>query len=154
MGRLGRTGQVQVAGGILAFIVSFLPWIKLDTSLIDEHHNAWQDYAGAAGWFTWLLLLGLGAVAVLSALQILPKLPLALIGVFVSGLVVLILLLHWANMREGLTNAWGYYLELVIAIAVGVFSYLGMSAEGSSFSQIGAYFQSKQGPSGPPPGQG
>lgn len=164
MARLGRTGQVQAAGGLLAFIVSFFPWIQADLSAeekafasslgVSTSFNAWHEGAGAGGYFTWLLLLGLAVVAVLSALAVLPKLPMALIGVLTGGLTILVLLLHWLNMADHAKNAWGYYLEVVIAIAVTVVSYLGMKDEGSSFNQIGALFQQKSGQAGPPPGQG
>ena len=160
MARLGRTGQVQAAVGFLAFVFSFFAWVTAD--IPDElkmfipsgestSHNAWQAGAGIGAWFPCLLLLALGVVAVLGALEVMPKLPMALVGALVGALSTVIILLRWVTLDDHINAGWALYVTLLIAIAVTGVSYMGMAAEGSSFNQIGRMFQ-QQGQAGPPQG--
>jgi len=163
MAKLGRAGQVQAAAGLLAFIFSFFAWVTADIPAevkalaeaegVSTSHNAWQEGAGFAAWFPCLLLLALGVVAVLGALDIMPKLPTALLGVLVGALSSVIILLRWVTLEDHVNAGWALYVTLVLALAVTGVSYMGLAAEGTSLSQIPQAFQ-QRGQAGPPAGQG
>lgn len=94
LARLGRTGQAQAAGGLLAFILSFFAWATVTFSISADDaallraagqsvpsdsysQNAWGSYTGFTAWFPVILLLALGVVAVLVALGTIKPLPMA-----------------------------------------------------------------------------
>lgn len=161
LAKLGRTGQAQAGGGLLAIILSFFAFATVSVppeeaallrSLGDStsgSQNAWGGYPGFWAWFPCLMLLALGALAVTTALGI-TKVPMAITGVLVAGLAAVILLLNWLSYDSGVGAGWSLYIVLLLAIAVAVVSYMGMAAEGSSFGELGKKVQSLGGNQQPP----
>ena len=166
MDRLGRNGQVIVAGGLLMLIDSFFGWYGLSGNGASELKalgyktsvSAWN--AGFGAWFTVLLLLAVAAVAVLAALGRLPFAPLMVGFLEFAGsvLAVVVVLLRWMTYQtasgggSSVGALWGTYVGVVLAIVVAVFAYLDFTAKGGDIKNLGAVFQN--GPSGPQGPQG
>jgi hypothetical protein len=166
MARLGRNGQVIVGGGVLAFILSFLPWytasskftgsdlgipgVTIPGSSYSSSVGAWD--AGIGAWFPVLLLVALAVLVVLVALEVVSLAPTAVAFVTLAGgaLAAVIILLRWLTFPSSSTSGLGYsfsygagwalYVGLVVAIAVAVFGYLDFTAKGGSLSNIPGAF--------------
>ncbi|GAA2067246.1 hypothetical protein GCM10009839_93840 [Catenulispora yoronensis] len=166
LARLGRTGQVFVGGAILVFILSFLPWYTASVSFMGHSSSgslsAWDAKFGA--WFPVLLLIALGVVTALWALDIIkwPALLLWTIGTATAVVSAIIIILRWvtypsASEADGFGGSassgagWALYVSLVIAIATAVFGYLGFTAAGGDIKNLAGALQQRQ---VPPPGQG
>lgn len=165
MARLGRTGQVFVGGALLIFILSFLPWYSASFNFgggdsVSGHLAAWHAAFGA--WFPVLLLIALGAVTVLWALDIIKWSPLFLwlVGTATAIVAAVIIVLRWVTFPSvpsgfgGSAGAgWALYVSLVVTIAMAVFGYLGFVGAGGDVKNIPAALQQRQaqGQAGPPP---
>lgn len=161
--KLGRNDRILAVVGLLAFIDSFLPWytVSVNAAAVDgfggysssESLSAWST--GFAAWFSMLLLLAVGVLAVLPAFGQKVAVPggdasLAIVGVVATILV----LLRWLTYPSGVDEpgfsagaGFGTYIGLVLGIATAVLGYLAFTAGGGSLSNLGAAF-SKQ-PSAP-----
>jgi hypothetical protein len=162
--RLGRNGQVIVAGGLLMLIDSFFSWYGLSGGSASELKalgiqtsvSAWN--AGFGAWFPVLLLLAVAVVAVLGALGRLPFAPLMIgFAEFAGGaLAAIVVLLRWltyptASAPGASVGAlWGTYVGVILAIVVAVFGYLDFVAKGGDIKNLAGVFQNgTQGPQGP-----
>jgi hypothetical protein len=167
MSRLGRTGQVFTGGALLIFILSFLPWYSASITFAGHtssgHAAAWHAAFGA--WFPVLLILALGVVTVLWALDIVKWSALFLwtVGTSTTIVAAVIIVLRWitypsasevdafgASASSG--AGWALYVSLVVTIAMAVFGYLGFVGAGGDIKNIQAALGQRQ--AGPPAGQG
>lgn len=168
MGRLGRNGQVLVGGALLIFIFSFLPWYTASFTFLGQkssgHAAAWHSGIGA--WFPVLLLVAVGVVAVLWALEIVswPALMVWTLAAGASILAAIIIILRWITFPSASSSGvagygvsgsagagWALYVSLVIAVAMAVFAYLGFTSAGGDIKNLGAAFAK---PSQLPPSEG
>jgi hypothetical protein len=160
--KLGRTERVLSAAGLLAFILSFLPWYSASLGPISVSRSGWQDPSGAIDWLPMLLLFAYAVVLFLPAAGVQVNLPYlasaanrAFIGLAVSALCVLLWAIQgltypdWKSLTGGFESggsagpAWAYYVTLVIGLAALVQSYLGFTQAGGSFAQVGASFKAR-----------
>ena len=155
LGKLGRSGQVAVGAGLLAFVFSFLPWYTASVSFLGQsisaHASAWD--AGIGAWFPALLLVAIGVLTVLAALDTLkwPQLRLWAVNTLGAVVAVIIIVLRWVTFPSagdsGLSDAnasagagYALYVTLVLALAVAVFGYLAFTAQGGNVANLGAAF--------------
>jgi hypothetical protein len=169
LAKLGRSGQVAVGGALLIFVFSFLPWWSFSVSFLGEsisgHASAWN--AGIGAWFPVLLLLASGVVTLLVALDVVKWAPLMLwtLNTAAAAVSVIIIVLRWVTFPSssatdaisgGSSSAgagYALYVSLVLAIAMGVFGYLGFTGVGGSVSDPMAGFKGGAAPAQVPPGQ-
>lgn len=164
LGKLGRSGQIAVGGALLVFIFSFLPWYTVSISFLGEkasgHASAWDSGIGA--WFPVLLILAVGVVTVLAAMDTVkwPPLMLWTINTGAAVLAAIIIILRWVTFPSaddsglsgtGSSAGAGYalYVSLVLAVVIAVFGYLAFAAQGGNVANLGAAFN-KGGDTTPP----
>lgn len=117
MRRLEPDEVVVTAGGMLAFLASFLPWV----SVHGFSASAWKE--GFFPTYTWVGLAGL-ALALLTVLPVLTtvKVPSAVAGLALPQvklvLAALALLLVFSFMIAGEEHGVGFWLSFVAAIAL------------------------------------
>ena len=163
--KLGRTERVLAIVGLVLFIDSFLSaWYTVSapsTSVLGVTYggsagfNAWQYPSGFLTWFPTLLFLAVGVLAVLPAfgVEVRLRVSTALLGLGVSALAVLLFLIQWitypsvpselAGSSISAGPDWAFFIGLVLAVAAGVFSYLGFTAEGGSLAALGQSMKAK-----------
>ncbi len=165
--KLGRTERVLAIVGLLAFIDSFLPaWYTVSASGAtvfgvtygggSQGYSGWQYPSGFLTWFPALLLLAVGVIAALPAFGVLVRLParLSLLGLGVSVVAALFYLIQWATYPSapagfsGISAGpdWAFFVGLALAVAAGVFSYLGYTAEGGSLAALGQSIKARTQP--------
>ena len=166
--KLDIRARVLGAVGLLAFIDSFLPWYKVSSKSAfpgalqySSSGNAWN--VGIGGWLPLLLLLALGAVAVLPAFGRNFEIRGGYAAVGVLALVAtVIILLRWltypsvgggAGSYIDAGAAFGTYLGVVLGlVSVGV-AYLAFTAEGGKLNAIADAFKSPASTPGAVPSQ-
>ena len=160
--KLGRTERVLSAAGLLAFILSFLPWWGGTIMGYSGSDNAWSAPSGFNDWFPILLLFVYAVILVLPAAGVQVNVPYlasaanrAFVGLAVSALCVLLWAIQgltypdWKDLTGGFESggsagpAWAYYVTLVVGLAALVQSYLGFTQAGGSFAQVGASFKAR-----------
>ena len=122
LAKFDRTAWVLMACGVVAFIDTFLPWATVSVFGASISGSAWD--VGFWAWFPMLLLLVLGAAAFLPALGLrgVPDLP--VVALAVSAVVLVIVLIRWATYPSIVGPGVGLILGLLLAVAVGVASYM------------------------------
>ncbi|WP_083661837.1 DUF5336 domain-containing protein [Actinophytocola xanthii] len=118
-----------IGAGVLAFIVSFLPWVTLDFG--DEFGDlglstsvsgsAWD--AAFLGWFPILLLLGAAVVVALPhfGTQVAQR-SMIWLGLAVAAFVFI--LLRWLTLDEFVAPGFGLFIGLVLALVSAVAAFL------------------------------
>jgi hypothetical protein len=118
-----------IGAGVLAFIVSFLPWITVDFG--DEFGDlgistsvsggAWD--AGFLAWFSVLLLLAAAVVVILPhfGTQV-PQRSMIWLGL--SAVAFVFILLRWLTYDEFLDPGFGLFVGLVLALVSAVAAFL------------------------------
>ena len=110
-----------IGAGVLAFIVSFFPWVSIDfgdefgTLGIDTSvsGSAWD--AGFLAWFSVLLLLGAAVVVILPHFgTVVPQRSMIWLGVSAAAFVFI--LLRWLTYDEFLGAGFGLFVGLVLAL--------------------------------------
>lgn len=125
--RVTKLEWTAVGAGILAFIVSFLPWFSFDAGIISSSVTAWG--VGIGGWGPVLLLIACAALVLAPHFdKQVPNAP--LIWLVASGAALLIILLRWITLPSsgvsvglgtGLDAGAGFGLFLgLVAAAVSV----------------------------------
>lgn len=125
---------VGVAAGIVALVVSFLPWYRLTADLVPQAEAqgkpTWVTvWAGNfLAWFPVVLLL---AVAVLLLWQRFgkPVQMLSSLWLTLTLLAVVMILLRWITLQEGLRSGYGLYLGLIAGVLSGVAGFLAFRGE-------------------------
>jgi hypothetical protein len=118
-----------VAAGVVALVVSFLPWYRLSAPLERQAESqgaqtwitVWQG--NFLAWFPVVLLLA-ACVLILwqrfgKPLQMLSSLWLTL-----AALAVAMILLRWITAPDGIRSGYGLYLGLIAAVVSGVAGFL------------------------------
>jgi hypothetical protein len=160
--KLGRTEQVISVAGLLAFILSFLPWYSASLGPISVSRSGWQDPSGFNDWLPVMLLFIYAVLLFLPAVGVQLNLPVlanaanrALIGLAIAALGVLLWAIqgltypNWNDLTGGFEGGgsagpdWAYYVTLVIGLATLVQSYLGFTQAGGSLAQVGASFKAR-----------
>ncbi|MGH4000898.1 MAG: hypothetical protein ACRDTJ_25940 [Pseudonocardiaceae bacterium] len=149
---------VIAGAGLLAYVSSFFPWYRAHVWVLGIERsagaNAWN--AGFGAWFSVLLLVVAGAVALAGAVAVRLRLPVSrpLIMLGLSALALVTILLRWVTFPDategrgdldGLTvdglfavssgAGYGLYLALIAAAAAVAASFLTLRAEGGTVSQ-------------------
>ena len=109
-----------IGAGVLAFIVSFFPWISIDLggladiAGVDVTGSAWD--AGFLAWFSVLLLVGVAVVVILPhfGTEVPQRSMMWLIG---SGLAFVFILLRWLTYGSTYDPSWGLFVGLILALA-------------------------------------
>ncbi len=149
---------VIVGAGLLAYVSSFFPWYRAHVSVFGIERsagaNAWN--AGFGAWFSVLLLVVAGGVALASAVAVRLRLPASrpLIMLGLSALALVTILLRWVTFPEASDGrsdldgldvdglfavssgaGFGLYLALIAAAAAVVASFLAFRTTGGNPSQ-------------------
>lgn len=157
LSKLDRTRMALGVIGLLAFIDLFLHWADLSfggKTYSQFNWNGWS--AGLGAWLPMLLLLALGAVAVLPAFGNNLALPLGLplLGSLVGALSFVIVLLRWitlpSEMGASMSAAFGLYVGLLLGIAATAFGWVAYRAGGGDFKSATESLKRPQ--AGPPQG--
>lgn len=119
-----------IGAGLLAFIVSFFPWLSVDFGgeLADltgvdtsVSGSAWD--AGFLAWFSVLILIAVAVVIVLPHFG--TEVPQrSLIWMIGSGVAALFILLRWLTYESVIDPGWGLFVGLVLALASAVSGFL------------------------------
>jgi hypothetical protein len=134
--RQGITWMEWIGGGagIVALVVSFLPWYRLTADRVPqaeaEGKPTWVTvWAGNfLAWFPVVLLL---AVTVLLLWQRLGR-PVQMISslwLTLTMLAVVMILLRWITLQEGLRSGYGLYLGLIAGVLSGIAGFLAFRGE-------------------------
>ncbi len=119
-----------IGAGLLAFIVSFFPWVSVnfgnelgdlvgfDTSVSG---SAWD--AGFLAWFSVLLLVAVAVVVVLPhfGTQVPQR---SVIWMSAAGAAFLFILLRWLTYDSVLDPGWGLFVGMILALASAVAGFL------------------------------
>jgi hypothetical protein len=141
--RVSTLEWAGIGAGLLAFIVSFFPWISVDlgglaeAAGVDVSGSAWD--AGFLAWFSVLLLL---AVAVVVALphfgtEVPQRSLMWLVG---SGLAFLFILLRWLTYGSTYDAGWGLFVGLILALVSAVAGVLAYRAAPDTTPQAGTAY--------------
>lgn len=152
--RAATPDWVVVGGGLLAYVSSFFPWYRAHVTVLGIERsagaNAWN--AGFGAWFSVLLLVAAGGLALAGTMAVRLRLPasrpLIVLGLSALGLVTI--LLRWVTFpdaSDGRTDldgldvdglfavssgaGLGLYLALLAAVAAVAASFLTFRAEAS-----------------------
>jgi hypothetical protein len=107
---------VMIGAGLLAYISSFLPWYRTSVSVLGIDRsadvNAW--HAGFGAWFSVLLLVAVGGLALVSAGGGRLRLPTSrpLIALAVSALAFVTIVLRWVTFPDASGGLGGRLGEL------------------------------------------
>jgi hypothetical protein len=123
------TEWLGVAAGVIALVVSFLPWYRLTADLVPQ-----AEAQGLPTWFTvweanflaWFPVILLLAVTVLLLWQRFGK-PVQMVSslwLTLAMLAVLMILLRWITLPEGLRSGYGLYLGLIAGVLSGIAGFL------------------------------
>jgi Family of unknown function (DUF5336) len=132
-----------IGAGLLAFIVSFFPWLTVDfggdladLAGIDTSvsGNAWD--AGFLGWFSVLLLIAAAVIVVLPHFG--TEIPQAsMIWMILGAVAFLFILLRWLTYESVVDPGWGLFVGLVLAVVSAVSGFLAFRAAPSTTPQAG-----------------
>jgi hypothetical protein len=119
-----------IGAGVLAFIVSFFPWITVDfggglaeLAGVDTSvsGSAWD--AGFLAWFSCLMLIGVAVVVVLPHFG--TEVPQrSMIWMAVSAVAFLFILLRWLTYDSVVDPGWGLFVGLVLSLVSAVSGFL------------------------------
>jgi hypothetical protein len=125
--RFGTLDWVIVAGAVIAFITTFLPWYGATIGSHSASLNGWS--AGFAAWAGALLLTGAGLLVALrrsgaSMSSVGPVGPSAFV-VLIAGLGLFLVIIRWlsfptyhdAGLSANVGARYGIYLALIAGIA-------------------------------------
>ncbi|HEY0453164.1 DUF5336 domain-containing protein [Actinophytocola sp.] len=126
-----------IGAGVLAFIVSFFPWVTIDfggglggLAGIDTSvsGSAWD--AGFLAWFPVLLLVGVAVVVILPhfGTQV-PQRSMIWLGA--SALAFVLILLRWPTYGAYLSAGFGLFIGLVLAAVSAVAAFMVYRASAS-----------------------
>lgn len=132
-----------IGAGILAFVVSFFPWVSVDfgnefseLAGVDTSvsGSAWD--AGFLAWFSVLLLVGAAVVVLLPhfGTQV-PQRSMIWLGV--SAVAFVFILLRWVTYDSFIDPGFGLFLGLVLALVSGVAAFLVYRAAPKPTAQAG-----------------
>lgn len=120
---------IGVAAGVLALVVSFLPWYQLAEPVAavarGQGRTTWIAVweGNFLAWFPIVLLM---AVSVLLLWQRFgkPVQMLSSLWLTLTVLAVVMILLRWITVPAGLASGFGLYLGLIVAVGSGVAGFL------------------------------
>jgi hypothetical protein len=122
-------GWVGVGAGIVALVVSFLPWYRLTVDLVPQAEAqglATQVTVWAGNFLAWFPVVLLVAVTVLLLWQRFGK-PVPMVPslwLTLALLAVVMILMRWITLQEGLRSGYGLYLGLIAGVVSGIAGFL------------------------------
>jgi len=144
--RVSTLEWAGIGAGILAFIVSFFPWVSIDfggglaeLSGFDTSvsGSAWD--AGFLAWFSVLLLVGTAVVVLLPHFG--TEVPQrSMIWMVASGVAFLLILLRVLTYDSFLSPGWGLFVGLALALASAVAGFLVFRAAPNTTPQAGTAY--------------
>jgi hypothetical protein len=144
--KLGRTELILVLAGLIAFISSFTHWFQVSVSagFLGTYYagstNGWSS--GIAAWGAILLLMAVGAMALLPTFDLAPKLHGRYrLFTILAAIALLLVIIRWASYPTASASesgaqlsggaGLGTFLCLFAALAAAGFSYLALRAKRS-----------------------
>lgn len=141
--RVSTLEWAGIGAGVLAFIVSFFPWISVDLggladlAGVDVTGSAWD--AGFLAWFSVILLLAVAVVVALPHFGTdVPQR--SMIWMIAGGVAFLFILLRWLTYGSTYDAQWGLFIGLVLALVSAGAGFLAFRANPSTSPQAGTAY--------------
>lgn len=142
--KLGRTELILALAGLVAFISSFTHWFQASVSatvlgnLYAGSTNGWSS--GIAAWGAILLLIAVGAMALLPTFDVAPKMHGRYrLFMMLAAIALVLVIIRWASYPTASASesgaqfsegaGLGTFLCLLAALAATGFSYLALRAK-------------------------
>src|ERR1700754_370737 len=123
-----------IGAGLLAFIVSFFPWVTVDfggeiadITGIDTSVSGRAWDAGFLGWFSVLLLVAAAVIVLLPHFGVAVQ-QRSMIWMILGGVAFLFILLRWLTYDSVIDPGWGLFVGLVLALVSAVSGFLAFRA--------------------------